>query len=86
MTNRAVTVYTKPACPSCDMTKRRLSRAGVVFTEVDVTEDDAARDFITQELHYQAAPVVYVSDGDTAEHWSGYRPDLITTHLTSKEA
>ncbi|MBS6031405.1 MAG: NrdH-redoxin [Kocuria rhizophila] len=70
MTNRAVTVYTKPACPSCDMTKRRLARAGVAFTE----------------LHYQAAPVVYVSDGDAAEHWSGYRPDLITTHLTSKEA
>lgn len=84
MTNRAVTVYTKPACPSCDMTKRRLSRAGVVFTEVDVAEDDAARDFITKELHYQAAPVVYVSDGDTAEHWSGCRPNLITTHLTRK--
>lgn len=86
MTNRAVTVYTKPLCSSCEMTKRRLRKNGVEFTEVDVTEDATALDFITQELHYQAAPVVYVSDGDTAEHWSGYRPDLITTHLTSKEA
>lgn len=84
MTNRAVTVYTKPACPSCDMTKRRLRNNGVEFTEVDVTDDPTALDFITRELHYQAAPVVYVSDGDAAEHWSGYHPDLITTHITSK--
>lgn len=66
------------------MTKRRLRKNGVEFTEVDVTDDPTALDFITRELHYQAAPVVYVSDGDTAEHWSGYRPDLITTHITSK--
>ena len=47
MTTRAVTVYTKSACPSCDMTKRRLARAGVAFTEVNVTQDATALDFIT---------------------------------------
>ncbi|MDO4920062.1 glutaredoxin family protein [Kocuria sp.] len=84
MTHPAVTVYTKPSCPSCVATKRRLRKRAVDFTEVDVTQDQSAYDFITAELGHQAAPVVYASDGETTHHWSGYRPDLITTHITGK--
>ncbi|NDO78241.1 hypothetical protein GKZ75_08395 [Kocuria indica] len=85
MQQAAVTVYSKPVCVACERTKHRLKRAGVEFTEVDITQDETAYRFVTRDLGYTAAPVVYVSDGDTAEHWSGYRPGHITTHITSKE-
>ncbi|MCG7425083.1 glutaredoxin family protein [Kocuria rhizophila] len=80
----AVTVYTKPACVQCDHTKARLTRAGAPFTEVDVTADDTALDFITRDLGYTAAPVVYLDDDGEQRHWSGYRPDLIRQHITQQ--
>lgn len=80
----AVTVYTKPECIQCDHTKNRLTRAGVLFTEVDVTQDSTALDFITRDLGYTAAPVVYLEDDGVERHWSGYRPDLIRQHITQQ--
>jgi glutaredoxin-like protein NrdH len=41
---------------------------------VDVTTNDAALEYVTEELGYSAAPVVVVDDHN---HWSGFRPDLI---------
>lgn len=68
-----VTVYTKPACPQCNATTRKLTKKGINFTTVDVTQDPDAYDHV-KALGYSQAPVV---ETDT-EHWSGYRPDLIT--------
>lgn len=68
----AVTVYTKPSCPQCDMTKKLLDRLGVEHTTVDVTADPDAHAYVTG-LGYQQAPVVVVGDGEA--HWGGFRPD-----------
>lgn len=68
----AVTVYTKPSCPQCDMTKKLLDRLGVEHSTVDVTADPEAHAYVTG-LGYQAAPVVVVNGGE--RHWSGFRPD-----------
>lgn len=40
------TVYTKPSCVQCDMTKRYLDKAGVEYDTVDITEDPSALDMI----------------------------------------
>lgn len=74
----AVTVYTKPACPDCDRTKKFLTLAGVDYTPVDVTENPAALAYITDDLGYRAAPVIVVNypDGET-DHWAGTRPNKI---------
>lgn len=72
-----VTVYTKPQCPQCDATKRRLTKRGVDFTLVDLTETPAALEYVTDDLGYHQAPVVVVEDGDGENHWSGFRPDRI---------
>lgn len=71
------TVYSKPHCVQCDGTKRTLHKIGAEFTEVDVTESDAAREYVTEDLGYAQAPVVVVEDGTGENHWSGYRPDLL---------
>ncbi len=70
----SIAVYTKPECNSCDQTKRRLDKRGIEYETVDVTEDDAARDFVTDRLGYRQMPVVFV---DENTHWSGFRIDAL---------
>jgi Glutaredoxin-like protein NrdH len=67
------TVYTKPNCVQCNMTKRHMDKIGVEYTTVDITEDPTALDKLIQ-MGYKAAPVVMTEDG---EHWSGFQPEKI---------
>ncbi len=69
-----VTVYSTPNCMQCRMTYRALDQAGITYTVVDLTQNDAAREWITDDLGYSQAPIVVVTDDD---HWSGFRPDQI---------
>ncbi|WP_199182194.1 glutaredoxin domain-containing protein [Cryobacterium sp. M91] len=69
-----VTVYSKPACVQFTMTYRALDRAGVTYTVVDVTENAAALEYVSEDLGYSSAPIVVV---DEHSHWAGFRPDRI---------
>lgn len=69
-----VTVFTKPQCPQCDMTKRQLEKLGVEHTAVDVTADPEAYAYV-KSLGYNQAPVVVVGDGE--DHWGGFRIDRL---------
>lgn len=69
-----VKVYTKPACMQCEMTKTVLKAKGIEFELVDVTINEAALEYVTEELGYSAAPVVVVDD---QLHWAGFQPDRI---------
>ena len=66
------TVYTKPSCVQCDMTKRMLDKIGVEYSTVDITEDSEALEMILG-VGFQAAPVVI--SGDLS--WAGFQPDKI---------
>lgn len=70
----AITVYTKPDCPQCTMTKKQLDKLGIEHTTVDVTVDPDAHAYVTG-LGYQQAPVVVVNDGE--RHWAGFSPDKL---------
>lgn len=67
------TVYTKPSCVQCDMTKRYLDKAGVEYNTIDITKDPAALELILG-MGFQAAPVV-ISD---AGNWAGFQPDKLS--------
>lgn len=69
----SVTVYSKPSCVQCNATYRALRKNGIDYDVVDVTEDQAAYDHVVS-LGYQQVPVVETAD----EHWSGFRPDMIS--------
>ena len=56
------------------MTKMMLKAKGVPFVEVDITQNDNARQYVVEDLGYTVAPVVVVDDED---HWSDMRPDQI---------
>lgn len=72
-----IDVYSKPRCPQCTATYRKLKALGLSFNSIDVTEDADALAFI-RALGYQQAPVVVVYEGKAMKkHWSGFRPDLL---------
>lgn len=72
-----INVYSKPRCPQCTATYRKLKALGLPFNSIDVTEDANALAFI-RTLGYQQAPVVVVYEGKgIKKHWSGFRPDLL---------
>lgn len=67
-----VTVYTKPQCPQCELTKKLLEREGVTYRTVDIVDNPAALEKV-KELGYLQAPVVVTGD----ETWSGFQPERI---------
>lgn len=67
-----ITVYTKPACVQCEQTKKLLTKNGLDFETVDITEDIAAYDKVVS-MGFQAAPVVNAGD----EWWAGFNPAKI---------
>ena len=73
-----ITVYSKPNCPQCTATYRKLKSLNAEYLSVDVTQDPEALSFI-RSLSYSQAPVVVVRDaqGSVIRHWSGFRPDMI---------
>ncbi|MFT7022381.1 MAG: glutaredoxin-like protein NrdH [Rhodococcus sp. (in: high G+C Gram-positive bacteria)] len=70
-----VIVYSKPSCVQCDATMKALDKAGVEYSKIDISVDPAAREQVLG-LGYLQAPVVHAGDDN---HWSGFRPDRITS-------
>lgn len=68
-----VTVYSKPDCQGCKMTKKFLDANAVTYQELDVTLDIEARKHV-ESLGITMLPVV-----DTGEDrwWHGFRPDSL---------
>jgi glutaredoxin-like protein NrdH len=70
-----LTIYTKPAgCFGCTKTKQKFAEAGIDFHEVDVTTNQAAFEYITEELGYSQVPVVVYDKESSEDHWSGLNP------------
>ena len=67
-----ITVYTKPACVQCEQTKKLLTKNGLEFNTIDITEDSAAFDKVVA-MGFQAAPVVNAGD----DWWAGFNPEKI---------
>jgi len=66
------TVYTKPACVQCDMTKRYMDKNGIEYNTVDITKDQEALDMILG-MGFSSAPVVISDKGN----WAGFQPEKI---------
>lgn len=67
-----ITVYTKPACVQCEQTKKLLTKNGLEFDTVDITEDVDAYNKVV-EMGFMSAPVVITDD----DAWAGFQPDKI---------
>jgi glutaredoxin-like protein NrdH len=71
------TVYIKPSCVQCDMTKKMLNNLGVEYNTVDITKDEDAFNLVVG-MGFQSAPVVITA----SDSWSGFNPDKINSLST----
>lgn len=64
----SVTIYTSNYCGYCTAAKRYLSERGAIFTEVDLSGDDAGREALRDRTGRTTVPQIFV--GET--HVGGY--------------
>lgn len=74
-----IELYSKPMCVQCNQSKKTLDKLGLNYVVSDVTEDEKAYEFVTQELGYSAAPVLVIKNesGDVVSSWSGFQPEKL---------
>ena len=73
--NMKGTVYSKPSCIQCEMTKMYLNQHKIKFETVDVFENEGVLEKI-KSYGFQGMPVV-VLDDNFANAWAGYNPDRL---------
>lgn len=54
-----LTIYSKTVCPYCVQTKNYLKQKNINFREVNIEQDEAAREFIQSEGH-RTVPQIYL--------------------------
>ncbi len=58
-----VKVYTTPSCPYCFTLKGFLKERNVGFEDIDVSQDEKARDYIIEKTGKMEVPVMEI-DGE----------------------
>ena len=61
---KPIVVYTTQVCPYCVRAKALLKRKGLVFTEIDVSNDQEKRDWLSLKTGRKTVPQIFI--GDTA--------------------
>ena len=70
-------IYTKPGCVNCGVVKRRSAANGLPLIEIDVADNETARDFIVG-LGAATSPVVIAHNVFTEPVWfAGGAPDQL---------
>lgn len=62
MMNKKVIVYTTQYCPYCTRAKDLLTRKGVAFEEIDVTEDQKTRNTLEEKTGCMTVPLIFIGD------------------------
>lgn len=76
-----VKVFTTPACPYCYTLKEFLKENNINFEEIDVSQNEKARDEMIKKSGQMAAPVLDI-DGQIVV---GFDKEKITKLLKIKE-
>ena len=58
-----VKIYSTPTCPWCKKAKEFFEEKGVKYTEIDVSEDEKARDEMVEKSGQMGVPVIEI-DGE----------------------
>lgn len=67
-----IKIFTKPACPACEYTKKFFETENIDFQEVDIMSDPAMAKHLRETGQLEMPHVVTDSDS-----WSGYRRDKL---------
>jgi len=69
-----ITLWTKPSCQQCEMTKKQFDKRGINYTTRRLDRSPKAVERFL-ELGLMAAPIVETDD----RRWSGFRLDKINS-------
>lgn len=58
-----VKVYTSPICTYCHTLKEFLKEKNIIFEEIDIAENEEARDYIIEKTGKMEAPIMEI-DGE----------------------
>jgi len=73
---REVIVYTTPSCPWCSAVKQYLEERGISYTEIDVSQDQAAAMEMVRKSGQMGVPVVEI-DGEIVIGFDKERLDYL---------
>jgi glutaredoxin 3 len=68
----SVVVYLTPWCPYCNMAKRLLQSRGIAFESVDVSNDYAARDWLSANTGQDTVPQIFIRRGEAMQSIGGF--------------
>lgn len=74
-----VTVYSKPDCVNCVLTKNWLEGNDTDFESIDIFESEEAMNYVSQDLGFMGVPVTVI---EGQEPFNGFRPDLLEKYLS----
>lgn len=77
-----LTVYSKPNCMQCEMTKMWLNQNKIEFENVDTGANPEALELL-RHYGWQTLPVVAIDDeiSDNSKSWSGFQIDKLEALL-----
>ena len=73
-----LTVYSKPRCMQCEMTKMWLNQNKIEFESVDIEANPGAFELL-KHYGYSSLPVVVIDDelSDKTKTWAGFQIDKL---------
>ena len=77
-----ITVYSKPRCMQCEMTKMWLTQNKIEFENVDIEANPGALELL-KYYGYSSLPVVAIDDelSDESKTWSGFQIEKLEALL-----
>ena len=77
-----LTVYSKPRCMQCEMTKIWLNKNKIEFETVDIEANPGAFELL-KHYGFTSLPVVAIDDelSDESKVWSGFQIDKLEALL-----
>lgn len=77
-----LTVYSKPRCMQCEMTKMWLNQNKIEFESVDIEANPGAFELL-KHYGYSSLPVVVIDDelSDETKSWAGFQIEKLEALL-----
>lgn len=77
-----LTVYSRPNCMQCEMTKMWLKQNDIPFEAVDIEANPGALELL-KHYGYSSLPVVAIDDelSDKSKAWAGFQIDKLEALL-----
>ncbi|WP_374056531.1 glutaredoxin domain-containing protein [Rossellomorea sp. FM04394] len=74
---KIVTLYSQPECPPCEVVKMFLKEHNVDYKEIDIKQDEQARNYLVKELKSYSTPTITVD----SEVISGFNLEALSAAL-----